>query len=438
MNSQGLRRPHEQYLQSLGVSDIQVKCVKRLLGLPDGAKDFELDNYLTIAQRELGGMENNLDHAMLKRLLLKQPNPTFTAESLTGTWKAFHNFALKPYLAYTTEQEDSALIERINQLVPLDCPDKDYIPVTLLLPSESNNTHSKTESLTGYQASWQFHALSHNDWEKQINQDSAWALRLFLMFSFLGLADTTLNKNGDGSTLFLNLLVTNNLLDSFNFYDLEGFKTALFDADNQTFTKLPTIKNIFRHAGSAYCTLDPQLAASLMNTAGATQPVLPTLKLTKGIFTPFDRCKLNKPRGKKDKSHYTNDARNIRIALNYLFCMTSGTAITFHIPVKQVIPALSHYQQHSPVILMPQQWQRLTTALRDSKRGLKKLEKRSRYEDLYASMGENVTYESLMKLPENERHKWIAKVLAVSINVNDDADVDCYRVMPHVDVDLNW
>mgnify|MGYP000444895938 CR=1 FL=1 len=437
-----LRRPHEQYLQSLGVDPLQVKCVKRLFGLPDGAKDFELDNHLVIAQRELGGMENNLDHAMLKRLLLKQPNPAFSTQSLNGTWQQIRDAHLNPCLAYIAEQDDEDLIALIDQLVPLDRPAKSYIPVTLLLPSESQDYHSETKALTGYQASWQLYQLGCDSWEKQVNQDKTWALKLFLAFSFLGLADTTIYKNGDGSTLFHHLLTTANLLDTFSFYDLESYKETLLNPDSKAVLEFEVIENIFRHTESAYCAIPPDIADLLVNAKTLlTQPVLPTLKLAKECFTPFERCKLYKPKiknNKEDKSHYTNDARNIRIALNYLLCMTSGTAITFHIPIKEVKLSLLASQQKAPVILMPQQWQRLTTALRESKRGLKKLDKRSRYQNLYTEMGDDFNYDSLMAMPENKRHKWIAKALAASININDDADVDCYRVMPHVDVDLEW
>jgi len=439
-----LRNVHEEYLLRLGTNKLQVEAVKKVLGVESQLSNDDFSNSLIYPSKRLSGLETKLDdhhyHHMIKQTL----NPNYTQSTLSGTWFRVSNFSGQFLRIAGKGKKDAnheVLINKIiDDLCPLNAPSKDYINVTILLPNLEieENKYYQHHELEGYNAKWDWYKLRHSQVKDQIENDPTWSLKLFLAFSFMGLADSSIDKK-NGSKLLYNMLNTSNSLQDFNIYD-----STLYDDWLQSGEKDPMpaeVDNIFTQTleNSAYLTVSDKILKALDEPELARQHPIPTVTLHCDQSSKFASTSALKDRGSKDPSHFINSARNIRLGLNYLFCMTSGTAITLQIPIESISTKMKHWQLNTPLIIAPIEWIKLIEGTKKKKTG----NKREKYDanKIPANKdGSPFQFKDLQNMTDAQKHKLMSEMLEKSIDVNDDADLSgqLYRGMPHINLDEEW
>ncbi|MEW4364152.1 hypothetical protein [Aliikangiella maris] len=437
-----IRSVSEEYLLRLGSNETQVKAIKYALGIDSSLTSEELFENLTYPSKRLDGIETKLEEHHYQYLLHNTPAPNYTKNTLSGTWFKVSNLFGKLLAIAGKDQKyghhETQLFKLINDLCPLDAPSKEYVNVTLLLPNQEikGSEEPQHHELEGYNAKWQWYKLRKNQVKSQIESDPTWSLKLFLAFSFMGLANTSIDKK-NGSKLLYNLLNTSNSLNDFHFYD-----SALYRDWIETNGTAPErVDNIFTQTldNSAYLTVSDKLANAVDEPALVKLLALPSVELKTKKQIQFASTSALKDRGRKDPSHFINSAKNIRLALNYLFCMTSGTAITLQIPIEPVGAKMKHWQLNTPMVIAPIG---LVKFIEDVKKK-KTANKPEEYDVSTLPTNEDgsaIQYNDLENMTDSQMHKLMADTLAKSINVNDDADLlgQIYRSMPRIDPDEAW
>lgn len=437
-----MRSVSEEYLLRLGTNETQVEAIKYALGIDSSLTCKELFENLTYPSKRLNGIETKLEEHHYQYLLHNTPTPNYTKNTLSGTWFKVSNFFGELLAIAGKDQKyghhETQLFKLINDLCPLDAPSKEYVNVTLLIPNQEikASEESQHHELEGYNAKWQWYKLRKNQVKSQIESDPTWSLKLFLAFSFMGLANTSIDKK-NGSKLLYNLLNTSNLLNDFHFYDSALYRDWIETND----TAPERVDNIFTQTldNSAYLTVSDKLANAVDEPSLVKLLALPSVELKTKKQIKFASTSALKDRGSKDPSHFINSAKNIRLALNYLFCMTSGTAITLQMPIEPVGAKMKHWQLNTPLIIAPIEWVKLIEGMKKKKTG----EKREKFDASALPTNEDgsvIQYHDLERMSNSEKHKAMSDMLAKTININDDADTSGQldRSMPNIDPDEEW
>jgi hypothetical protein len=437
-----LRTVYEEYLLRLGISELQVEGIKRVLGVKSKLSNEDLLDELTYPSKRLEGRETKLEEHHYQHLLNSTPQPNYTKNTLSGSWFKSSNFSGQFLRIAGKDKKDeyheNQVNKIINDLCPLAATSKEYINVTVLLPKLEVDEISTEQhhELEGYNAKWEWHKLRQSQVKSQIEKDDTWSLKLLLAFSFMGLADTSIEKK-NGSKLLYNLLNTCDLLRDFNFYDSTLYKEWL-----QTNDQIPNkVENIFTHThdNSAYLTVSDKIAKGIGEATLVKELPLPSAELNIKKRTQFASTSALKDRGSKDPSHFINSASNIQLGLNYLFCMTSGTAITLQIPIEPVGAKMKHWQLNTPLIIAPIEWIKLIEGTKKKKTG----DKREKYDINQLPTNEDgspLQFKDLQSVTDAQKHKLMSKAFEKSVDVNDDADFSgqLYRGMPHINLDVEW
>jgi hypothetical protein len=157
-----------------------------------------------------------------------------------------------------------------------------------------------------------------------------------------------------------------------------------------------------------------------------TSSIVPSVKLNNIASTQFSRLLLNKPRNpKKDKHYYNRDAEKARKSLSYLFCMTSGTAITINIPKEKVAPRTEQLQ--TPLLILPEHWQDLIQGIRE--------DNEPSYSNIYKNYiaGENpLTVNDIANMPSKMKSEFFQQVYDASIDVELNDEIKEPRCFPDV------
>ncbi len=439
-----LRMVYEEYLLRLGINKLQIEAVKKVLGVESQLSIDDFLNALKYPSKRLSNLETKLDDHHYHYMMRQELNPNYTQNTLSGTWFRVSNFSEQFLRIAGKDKKDAnheTLINKIiDDLCPPDAPSKDYINVTILLPKlkieeDKGTQHHKLE---GYNAKWDWYKLRRSQVKNQLENDPAWSLKLFLAFSFMGLADSSIDKK-NGSKLLYNMLNTSNSLQDFNIYD-----STLYDDWLQSGEKDPIpaeVDNIFTQTldNSAYLTVSAKILSALDEPELAQQHPIPAVTLNCIQSSKFASTSALKDRGNKDPSHFINSAKNIRLGLNYLFCMTSGTAITLQIPIEPVGIKMKHWQLNTPLIIAPIEWIKLIEGTKKKKTG----DKREKYDASQSPTNEDgspLQFKNLQDMADAQKHKLMSKEFEKSIDVNDDADLSSqlYRGMPHINLDVQW
>lgn len=437
-----LRTVYEEYLFRLGISELQVEAIKCVLGVKSKISNEDLLDKLTYPSKRLEGRETKLEEHHYFHLLNDTLKPKYTKNVLSGSWFKLSNFSGQFLRIAGKDQKDEYHEDQINKIIndlcPLTATMKECINVTLLLPKlEVDETSSEQHhELEGYNARWEWHKLRQSQVKSQIDNDPTWSLKLLLAFSFMGLANTSIDKK-NGSKLLYNLLNTCNLLRDFNFYDSTLYKEWL-----QTNVQIPDqVENIFTHThdNSAYLTISDKIAKGVNEATLVKELPLPSAELNIKKQNQFASTSALKDRGSKDSSHFVNSANNIRLGLNYLFCMTSGTAITLQIPIEPVKANMKHWQLNTPLIIAPIEWIKLIEGTKKKKTG----DKREKFDASHSPINEDgspLQFKDLQGMTDAQKHKLMSMAFTKLIDVNDDADLSdkLYRGMPHINPDVQW
>ncbi|MFD2165150.1 hypothetical protein ACFSJY_02645 [Thalassotalea euphylliae] len=437
-----MRSVSEEYLLRLGTNETQVEAIKYALGIDSSLTSKELFENLTYPSKRLDGIETKLEEHHYQYLLHNTPTPNYTKNTLSGTWFKVSNFFGELLAIAGKDQKyghhETQLFKLINDLCPLDALSKEYVNVTLLIPNQEikGSEESQHHELEGYNAKWQWYKLRKNQVKSQIESDPTWSLKLFLAFSFMGLANTSIDKK-NGSKLLYGLLNTSNSLNDFHFYD-----SALYrDWIKTNGTAPERVDNIFTQTlnNSAYLTVSDKIANAVDEPSLVKLLALPSVELNTKKQIQFASTSALKDRGSKDPSHFINSAKNIRLALNYLFCMTSGTAITLQIPIEPVGAKMKHWQLNTPLIIAPIEWVKLIEGMKKKKTG----KRRENYDASALPTNEDgsaIQYRDLENISNSEKHKAMSDMLAKTININDDADTSGQldRSMPNIEPDEEW
>lgn len=422
------RHPHEEYLLPSNIHKHQASIVKRILGIKSSRlTDLDCKNILAFSGKDLGGQESNLTANDVINLMKYEHSPNYRITQLSGKWKQYEDFfgtalnCIDESPSMTQEFNPRPAI--IDKILPLNNPEQNYVPITFLLPNNHEDVEKK--ELEGYRGNWQHYELSPSEFTHLAKQDATFPLKLFLAFSFVGLAQSTQEEN-NGSKIFNIVLNTAGLLGSFNYYDANKFKSWLSGEDEF----ITPIDNIFRRTSTAYLTIPKEIVNIMRNSRNksesGTSSIVPSVKLNDIASTQFSRLFLNKPRDpKKDKHYYNRDAEKARKSLSYLFCMTSGTAITINLPKEKVAPRTEKLQ--SPLLVLPEQWQDLLQGVRE--------DNESEYSNIYKnymSGEEPLTINDIVNMPSKMKSEFFQQVYDAFIDIEPSDQVKEPRCFPDV------
>lgn len=369
-------KPHEKVLMHLGMDEGLNKLVLAMLGISD-RKPCELQDLLTepaLKDQPIKQLHNVRGTFPIQALgVLPNINLAYSSTHISGNWVEDGNqFRMASDRSY-----DSALYESICAIYPDINSCSELVPVTLLLPSD---VRADVSSLSDARSDWQFIRIGDETEDRPEGRrygldyystatDELYALRFYLAFKFLGLVDVKHDPRSS-KVLFLQILTALGMRDHLDLIDrvqlskwtkdnrdklIRGEEVKL-DYEKLRSTIGPEISpKAFYYTAPLY--RHPKILKAIENN-DSEMIYFPFLTCKKSVSSPFQDVNLGSQKA-KDRKSLKHATSNMRTMLAYLCSMTSGTAITFNVPVLKKEGERKTTGITSPTLILPAAWNEL-------------------------------------------------------------------------------